>query len=120
MTSSTLNPRHGGIIPITQSTTGNYTIQGSTGPFWNNALNINERSGTVQIKGTADIDGDIILKGQSLSETLAKINERLGILVPNKELEAEYAELAKLRQQYVELERELQEKQRVFDILKKQ
>ena len=107
-------------LPTTQTTTGNYSIQGATSPFWNNTLNVNERSGSIQIKGTADVEGDIVLKGKSLSETLEKIQERLNILVPNKELEAEYAELAALRQQYVELERELLEKQRVFDILKKQ
>jgi hypothetical protein len=51
---------------------------------------------------------------------LAKIEERLAILPPpNLELERDWSELAKLRQQYVELERELLEKQRVFDILKK-
>ena len=106
-------------LPTTQNATGNYTIQGATSPYWTNTLNANG-SGTVQIKGTADIDGDIVLKGKSLAETLEKINERLNILVPNTRLEAEWEQLAALRQQYVELERELQEKQRVFDILKKQ
>jgi hypothetical protein len=51
---------------------------------------------------------------------LAKIEERLAILPPpNPELERDWSELAELRKQYVELERELLEKQRVFDILKK-
>lgn len=107
-------------LPTTQTTTGNYSIQGATSPFWNNTLNVNEGSGIIDIKGTAKVDGDIVIKGQSLSETLEKINERLNILVPNTELEKDWEKLANLRQQYVELERELLEKQRVFDILKKQ
>lgn len=107
-------------VPVSNMTTGQIYISTSSGgggaasTTWGDV-----NPGTLKVPGTAEFAGDIVLQGKSLSETLNKINERLAILVPNQELEAEYAELAALRQQYVELERELREKQQVFDILKK-
>jgi hypothetical protein len=86
---------------------------------WTSAGTTNIQS-TLRVNGDADFDGDITVKGRSISQSLAKIEERLAILPPpNLELERNWLELAELRQQYVELERELLEKQRVFDILKK-
>lgn len=72
---------------------------------------------TLRVSGDADFDGDIRVKGQSITETLDKINERLNILIPNEKLEKDWSELAELRMRYVELERQLLEKQRTFDIL---
>lgn len=63
--------------------------------------------------------GDIDVDGVSLKKTLADIEERLAILRPNPQLESQWEELAAIRQEYLELERELIEKQRTFDILKK-
>lgn len=74
---------------------------------------------TLRVDGDADFNGDIRVKGQSITEAINKINERLNILVPNEKLEKDWSELAELRMRYVELERELLEKQQVFDILKK-
>lgn len=75
---------------------------------------------SLKVNGDADFDGDITVKGRSITQTLEKIEERLAILPPpNLELERDWLELAELRIRYVELERELLEKQRVFDILKK-
>ena len=54
-----------------------------------------------------------------MREWFESVESRLAILHPNPELEAEWSELAELRTRYVELERELLAKQRVFDILKK-
>lgn len=103
-------------IPVTQTSTGNFTIQNTTGTHWTTAT----VSPTIKIQGDAEVDGDIKIRGKSLVDTLDRIEKKLAILVPNIKLEAEWEQLAALRQQYVELERELQEKQRVFDILKKQ
>ena len=74
---------------------------------------------TLKVNGNADIDGDLKVRGQSITETLDRIHERLNILIPNVRLEKDWEELGQLRMQYVELERRLLEKQRVFDILKK-
>lgn len=73
----------------------------------------------LRVTGDVEITGDIIIKGVSLSETLDKIQERLNILVPNQELESDWEELAELRRKYVELERELLEKQKTFSTLRK-
>lgn len=62
---------------------------------------------------------DIIVKGKNLSTTLEQIEKRLNILHPNPELEARWDELRDLRNRYVELERELIEKEKMWNTLKK-
>lgn len=62
---------------------------------------------------------DVHIKGKSLSDLLEKIDERLCILRVNKELEAEWQELSELGDKYRKLEQELQEKNKVWNILKK-
>lgn len=61
---------------------------------------------------------DIKISGKSLSETIEKIEERLGILYPNNELEEKWESLKKLGQQYRELEKEIIQKEKIMDILK--
>ena len=65
-------------------------------------------SGTVHGK-------DFVLDGVSLRQLL---EERLAMLVPNPELEADFEQLQELARRYRELEAELLEQKRVFDILK--
>lgn len=62
---------------------------------------------------------DIVIKGRSLMETLATIEQRLNILQPNPELEAEWLELKELGQRYRQLEAELLEKQKMWATLKR-
>lgn len=71
-------------------------------------------------------DADIILNGVSLVGTLQNIqqglgdlNDRLAILKPNPELEAEWDQLKQLAQQYRELEKQLIEKQQAWELIKK-
>ena len=93
---------------------GNYT--------WDNkslTAGTTQIQSTLRVDGDADFNGDVRVQGQSITEAINKINERLNILVPNEKLEADWSELAELRMRYVELERQLLEKQRTFDILKK-
>jgi hypothetical protein len=103
-------------IPVSSGSGGtSYTVDNK----WTTAGTTNIQS-TLRVNGDANFDGDITVKGRSITKTLEKIEERLAILPPpNLELERDWSELAELRQRYVELERELLEKQRVFDILKK-
>ena len=106
------------------SVSNNYTTNGTTGyTFSDTGLSTAYTTiqSTLRVNGDADFDGDITVKGRSITRTLEKIEERLAILPPpNLELERDWSELAKLRRQYVELERKLLEKQRVFNILRKQ
>lgn len=69
--------------------------------------------GITMPKGT-----DIKVGGKSLMEAIDKIEERLGILKPNPELEDRWERLKELRKQYMELEKDLLEKEKIMKILK--
>lgn len=74
------------------------------------------------IDGSLSITGDhadIEINGVSLSDTLAAINEKLDILVPNPALEQESAELAAIRREYIKLEKQLIEKKLAWELLNK-
>jgi hypothetical protein len=62
---------------------------------------------------------DIVMNGVSLNDTLKLIQDRLCMLRPNRELEAEWDQLRDLGEQYRKLENQLMEKQQAWDILKK-
>ena len=84
---------------------------------WNNTT-----SGAVVNINTDGIDikegGDIKIHGKSLSDAIEKIEERLGILNPNPDLEERWDQLKELRKQYMELEKDLLEKEKLMKILK--
>jgi hypothetical protein len=61
---------------------------------------------------------DIKIGDSSLSEVLAKLEERLNILHHNHELEDKWDSLRELGNQYRELEKELIEKEKMWKILK--
>ena len=78
--------------------------------------------GTTSIQSGLDItgeDADITLNGKSMRDWMSKVEERLAILEPNPELEAEWTELKELGERYRALEQELQEKSRAWNLLKK-
>ena len=72
-------------------------------------------SGTLELQGEG---ADVRINGVSLTGVLKNIEERLNILRPNKELEAEWHQLRELGNQYRRLEAEFQEKSRVWGKLK--
>lgn len=72
---------------------------------------------TIDLKGE---DADVIINGKSLSKTLEGIQERLGLLEMNPELEAEFEELREAADRYRELEKKFKEQKKVWDTLKKQ
>ena len=77
---------------------------------------------TVPPSGRMELQGahaDIVMNGVSLNDTLKLIQDRLCMLRPNPELEQEWDQLRDLGDQYRELEKQLIEKQRAWDILKK-
>ena len=73
---------------------------------------------TLKVQGNAEFEGNLTLKGRNLTDWLEAVEARLVILQPNPELEAGWQELADIRIKYIELERELIEKQQMFNILK--
>jgi hypothetical protein len=70
-------------------------------------------TGNVNIK-----DGDININGVSLSDRLDKMEERLGILRPNPELEEDFEKLKKLGERYRKLEKKLTDQMKTYNILK--
>ena len=77
------------------------------------------KGSTLSVKGDADFEGEVTIKGKNLADMFEKIEERLAILHPNPELEDRWDELKELGKRYKELEAELIEKERVWAILKK-
>lgn len=105
---------------INPSTTTAGTIFNSTGNFnWSTAVNpvVATSTGTITLTGK---DADIVVNGQSLMDAIKKIEERLAILHPAAELEAEWAELKRLGNEYRALEAEIRNKMEVWETLKKQ
>jgi hypothetical protein len=120
--------KYGNIILTTGGSGGGGTgsFSASTSAVWNGASisqptysTASTAAGQVIIAGDCEFKGNITWKGRDLKDWLESIETRLGMLQPNPALEAEWDELADIRRQYVELEKKLLEKQRVFDILKK-
>ena len=74
---------------------------------------------SLSVKGKADFEGDVFIKGKSLSVTLTKIEERLAILHPNEKLEQKWDELKELGRLYRELEKDILEKEKIVEILKR-
>ena len=86
----------------------------------NSNVTIGDSSDSVlTIKGNAEFDGDIKLKGKSLDETLIRIEQRLAILHVNTRLEKKWKKLKELGDQYRELEADILEKEKIVEILKR-
>ena len=109
-------------------TTGTITIPNNTsnGLYWglngtSNTITTDPslKGNSLSVKGNADFEGEVTIKGKSLTATLDKIEERLAILHPNPELEYRWDELKELSKRYKELEQELIEKEKVWAILQK-
>jgi hypothetical protein len=103
------------------------TTSSNTNPYYNNWSNITFNGGfantnsnsNLQVKGDAEFEGDVKIKGVSLSERFDKIEERLAILRPNEKLEGKWEELKALGDRYRELEKEILEKEKVWELLKR-
>ena len=122
------------LTAISVSTTGAsgqvYTTNGTGGLSWGNlngtttswgtvTADPNLKGASIQVKGDAEFDGEVTVKGKKLSDMFAKIEERLAILHPNPELEEKWDNLRALRNAYLELEAEIKEKEAIWGILKK-
>jgi hypothetical protein len=97
----------------TTNTTSPWISSGSTGS--NSAMVVNQ-SGTIEIKGE---DADIKINGKSMVTWMEAVEERLNILTPNPELEADWDELQELGERYRALEKQCREKAQMWAALKK-
>jgi hypothetical protein len=91
----------------------------SPAPYPNISVNQTSLNQTLKVDGDAEFNGKLKVNGKDLSVMLEKIEERLGILFNNPELESRWEELRKLREQYIALEKDLLEKEKIMEILKR-
>lgn len=97
-----------GSILNTNSGLGQYTLYDtgiSTQPF--------------RVSSDAEFEGDVTIKGKSVTDRLDEIERRLCILQRDPGLEARWSDLKALGEQYRELEKDIIEKEKIWDILKK-
>jgi hypothetical protein len=95
------------------------TISIANGSNYNWNSGIISGNSNLKVDGDAEISGELKIGGKSLTERLDKIEERLAILHPNSELEQRWEQLKSLGEQYRELEKELLEREYIFDQLKR-
>lgn len=96
----------------------------TTNGYGSNWANITDSAtqSSLQVKGNANFEGDVTIRGESLTDALARIEARLSIVKPIKldpELEKKYEELEALGKQYRALQADIQEKEKVWAILNK-
>ena len=109
-------------------TAGSVLTTGSSGLYWgdygtdsiiSNNISIGASNKALTVKGEAEFENDITIKGVKLMETLQKIEQRLNILRVDPELESRWAELQELGERYRLLEAECIDKELIIDILKR-
>lgn len=97
-----------------------YTTNGTGATSWATlSADPNLQGSTLHVKGNAEFEGNVKIKGKDLAEMFDKIESRLAILHPNPELEDKWDELKELGKRYKELEAEIIEKEAMWSILKK-
>ena len=105
----------------TSASPGQVLTSTGTSTNWGNITlaEPNIKGATLSVKGDADFEGNVTIKGKNLTEAIEQIEERLAILHPNPKLEDKWDELKELGKRYKELEAEIIEKEKVWAILKK-
>ena len=88
----------------------------STSYNWSAVGTTMKPSGKITLQGN---DADIDINGKSMKAWMEQVEERLNILTPNTELEAEWDELRELGERYRELEKLCKEKSEAWNKLKK-
>jgi|688.fasta_scaffold285784_3 hypothetical protein len=108
---------NGYTITSSLPTAVNSTYTYDTITLGNGAWDTNSKGLTV--KGDAEFEGDIKIKGVNLTDRLDEIEKRLAILRPNNDLEGKWEKLKTLGEEYRKLEKEILEGESIWDILKK-
>ena len=73
----------------------------------------------MKVECDAEFKGEVTIKGVKLDDRLTAIEERLGILRPNNDLEGKWEKLKALGEEYRKLEQEILEGENIWDMLKK-
>jgi hypothetical protein len=98
-----------------------YTVTGAPGTIsaGGNWTTYNNQPSILKVAGDAVFDGEVTIRGVKLDDRLTAIEERLGILRPNNDLEGKWEKLKALGDEYRKLEQEILEGENIWDILKK-
>ena len=112
-------------------TSGGYLTATGGGPTWTvtppsltsgnwlGNVTIGSHQPDLRVGGDAHFEGEVIVQGVKLADRLDKIEERLGILRPNSDLEGKWEKLKALGDEYRALEKDILEKEKIWDLLKK-
>ena len=104
----------------TLSTGGSYTLTSPNYTYDTITLNGNDtKDHALTVKGDATFEGNLKIKGVDLTERLDTIEQRLGILRPNNDLEGKWEKLKSLGEEYRKLEQEILEGENIWDILQR-
>lgn len=106
---NTLTSTASSILYTNSLTTGYYTPM-TTAPT--------VTGGGLMVSGDANISGNLTVQGVNLNDRLDKIEQRIGILRPNSELEEKWDKLKELGESYRNLEKEIMEKEQIWKSLK--
>ncbi len=121
-TGATLTTTSGGSLmwnnPNYTVTASPYTVNNGTINSAGNWTTYNQPS-IMKVDCDAEFNGDIKIRGVNLDERLNVIEERLGILRPNNDLEGRWEKLKALGEEYRRLEKEILEGESIWDTLKK-
>lgn len=107
----------GGPYTVSAGAVGsNYSWNTGTSSIdWSIGATTQNKSGKLTLHGA---NADIEVNGRSLMDAINTLEQRLNIMVPNPELEAEWDELKELGDRYRELEKQLKEKGNMWAKLK--
>jgi hypothetical protein len=81
--------------------------------------NYNNQPSIMRVDCDAEFKGEVTIRGVKLDERLNAIEERLGILRPNNDLEGRWEKLKELGEEYRRLEKEILEGEDIWATLKK-
>jgi hypothetical protein len=118
----TFSPSYGAVPNVTIGNGGTginvsptvWTTNTTAGQYSFTGQNI-QPNNTVHIQGE---DADLLINNKSLKNWMEKVEERLNILTPNPELEAEWDQLRRLGERYRKLEQKCREKADMWKRLK--
>jgi hypothetical protein len=102
----------------TPTTTSPWTVTTGTGPY-TIRTDPNIKGSSLLVGGDAEFEGDVKIKGKSLTELIDNIEQRLAILHPNEKLEAKWEKLKKLGDEYREMEKDILHSEEMWKILNK-
>ncbi len=111
-TGDTWDPYYGAVPPITITNMPGSGTTWTLSDSWQNS----PQSGKITLDGD---NADIEINGRSLMQILDGLEQRLGLLKCREDLEADWSELKILGDQYRAMVKSIEEKIKIWDVLKR-